>query len=188
MSNQPQIGIGQSGSLTPYDKSARTHNRRQRRKLRALLKRFGQVTPIIVDDNNVIVDGHAVWGELTNLGYTELQVVVAANRTSAEIRTLRLALNRVAEDAVWDNEKLRAEFAELIELGIDLDLTGFDTVEIDMTLSIDEPAGDAVEEVAASDLTPKAGEVTEDGDVWRAGRHRIACGDARDKGLLPRWT
>jgi ParB-like chromosome segregation protein Spo0J len=107
MSNQPQIGIVPIGSLTPYDKSARIHNRRQRRKLRALLKRFGQVLPIVIDDNGVIVDGHAVWEELINLGYTELQVVVAANRTSAEIRTLRLALNRVAADAAWDNDKLR---------------------------------------------------------------------------------
>ena len=147
-----------------------------------------QVLPIVIDDNGVIVDGHAVWEELKGLGHTEVQVVVAANRTLAEVRTLRLALNRVAEDAVWENEKLRAEFAELIELGIDLDLTGFDTVEIDMTLSIGEPTGDAVEEVAASDLTPKAGEVTEDGDVWRAGRHLIACGDARDKDLLLRLT
>ena len=68
MSNQPQIGIVPIGSLTPYDKSARIHNRHQRRKLRTLLKRFGQVTPIIVDDNGVIVDGHAVWEELTRPG------------------------------------------------------------------------------------------------------------------------
>ena len=139
MSNQPQIGIVPIGNVTPYDKSARIHNRHQRRKLRTLLKRFGQVLPIVIDDNGVIVDGHAVWEELKGLGHTEIQVVVAANRTLAEIRTLRLALNRIAEDAVWDNEKLRAEFAELIELGIDVDLTGFDTVEVDMTLSIAEP-------------------------------------------------
>ena len=107
-------------------------------------------------------------GGADNLGHTEIQVVVAANRTLAEIRTLRLALNRVAAERAWDNEKLRTEFAELIELGIDLDLTGFDTVEIDMTVSIAEPTGDAVEEVAASNLMPKAGEVTEVGDVWRA--------------------
>ena len=64
MSNQPQIGIVPIGSLTPYVKSARIHNRHQRRKLRTLLKRFGQVLPIVVDDNGVIVDGHAVWEEL----------------------------------------------------------------------------------------------------------------------------
>src|ERR1700693_5661356 len=144
MSNQPQIRIVPIGSLKPYEKSARIHNQRQRRKLRTLLKRFGQMTPIIVDDSDVIVDGHAVWEELTSLGYTEIQVVVAANRTLAEIRALRLALNRIAEEAAWDSDKLRAEFGELIELGIDLELTGFDTVEIDMTLSIGEPAGDAV--------------------------------------------
>ena len=186
MSNQPQIGIVPIGSVTPYGNSARVHNRQQRRKLRTILKRFGQVLPILVDDNGVIVDGHAVWEELRGLGHTEIQVVVAANCSSAEIHTLRLALNRVAEEAAWDQDKLRTEFAELIEFGIDLELTGFDTFEIDMTLSIAEPAGDAVEEVAASDLMPRAGEVTEVGDVWRAGRHLIACGDARDKDLLLR--
>ena len=62
-----------------------------------------------VDDNGVIVDGHAVWEELRGLGHTEIQVVVAANCSSAEIHTLRLALNRVAEEAAWDKDKLRTD-------------------------------------------------------------------------------
>src|ERR1019366_10149882 len=166
MSNRLEIEIVPIGSVKPYENSARVHNARQLRKLVTGMTRFGQVTPIIVDENHVIVDGHAVWDALKKLGHTEIQVVVVRARSPAEIRAIRLALNRIAEDASWDRDKLRTEFGELIDLGIELDLTGFDTPEIDMTLSFDEPAGDAIEEVAASDLNPKAAVATAVGDIW----------------------
>jgi DNA modification methylase len=188
MSNHPETLIVPIDSLKPYDNSPRTHNRQQRRKLKKLLKGFGQVTPAIIDNNNEIVDGHAVWQALKDLGQTEIQVVRVANRSPAEIRALRLALNRVAEETVWDSHKLRTEFADLIQLGFDLDLTGFDSVEIDMALSLDEPASDAVEGALAKDLTPQRAVATVTGDVWCVGRHRIVCGDARDKGLISPLT
>ena len=62
-------------------------------------------------------------GELRGLGHTEIQVVAAANCSSAEIHTLRLALN-LSRRSTWDQDKLRTEFAELIEFGIDFELTG----------------------------------------------------------------
>ncbi len=188
MSNRLEIEIVPIGSVKPYENSARVHNARQLRKLVTGMTRFGQVTPIIVDENHVIVDGHAVWDALKKLGHTEIQVVVVRARSPAEIRAIRLALNRIAEDASWDRDKLRTEFGELIDLGIELDLTGFDTPEIDMTLSFDEPAGDAIEEVAASDLNPKAAVATAVGDIWAMGPHLAACGDARDKDLVSRLT
>src|ERR1019366_3764500 len=175
-------------SLTPYNQSARIHNRAQHRKLEKILSRFGQVLPIIVDDKNVVIDGHAVLQGLKALGRTEIQVVVAASRDPVEIRALRLALNRIPADAGWDREKLRTEFAQLIDLGTDMELTGFDTVEIDMTLAIDEPADDACETIPIDDLTSKPIAATVTGDIWRLGRHRIACGDARDKDLIARLT
>jgi DNA modification methylase len=172
-------------AVKPSPHAARQHNRHQRHKLLSLLKKFGQVTPIIVDENYAIVDGHAVYEAMLELGYDEIAVIVVANRTEAEIRALRLALNRISQDTQWDAPKLKAEFEALIALSFDLDLTGFGAVEIDMALSIDAPAGNTVEEVAAADVEPQNGPtVTQPGDIWHLGRHVVACGDARDAGHL----
>lgn len=168
-------------TVKPSPHSARQHSRAQRRKLNLLITKFGQVTPIIVDENYVIVDGHAVYEALVELGHDQIAVVVVANRSEAEIRALRLALNRIGQDTQWDAPKLKAEFEALIALSFELDLTGFDAVEIDMALSIDFPTGNMVEEVAAADVDPQAGPtVVQPGDVWHLGRHIVACGDARD--------
>jgi DNA modification methylase len=172
--------------VKPYAGHARVHNNKQRRKLVALLQKFGQVTPIIVDADNVIVDGHAVHISLQELGYDEVAVVVAKSHDAAEIRALRLALNRLSEESGWDSGALRAEFRELLNLGFEMDLTGFDAVEIDMALAIDEPGVGAVEAEAAEDVAPIATPAVTRGDVYLLGRHAIACGDARDADLVNR--
>ena len=185
MKNSIEILYPLISAIKPSPRAARQHNQHQRRKLKSLPTKFGQVTPIIVDENYVIVDGHAVYETMRELGYDEIAVVVVANRTEAEIRALRLALNRVTQDTQWDAPKLQAEFEALIALSFDLDLTGLDAVEVDMALSIDAPIGNTVEEVAAAEVEPQVGPtVTQQGDVWHLGRHVVACGDARDAGHL----
>ena len=169
--------------VKPAPHHARTHNRVQRRKLATLLRRFGQVTPIFVDAENTIVDGHAVHAALVELGYDEIAAVVVRNRDPNEIRALRLALNRVPQDAGWDETVLRDELRALLDLGFEMELTGFDAVEIDMALSIDEPGVGAIEAEASEDLTPPANPTVMPGDIYRLGRHTIACGDARDADL-----
>lgn len=79
-----------------------------------------------------LIDGHAVFETLVELGHDEIAVVRLQNRTEAEIRALRLALNRIGQDAVWDDARLRGEFEYLISTGFELDLTGFEAVEIDI--------------------------------------------------------
>lgn len=182
MKNSLEIIYLPIAAVRPSPHTARNHNQAQRRKLRSLLEKYGQVAPIIVDANHEIVDGHAVHAVLQELRYDEIQVVVVRNRTDAEIRALRLALNRIGEDTKWDAAKLKGEFEALMSLGFDLDLTGFNNIEIDMTLSIDDaPAADAVEEVVAADVEPQGGPtVSKVGDLWRLGRHVVGCGDARD--------
>ena len=114
---------------------------------------------------------------MVELGYDEIAVVVVGNRTEAEIRALRLAPQWYQPGYAVGRPKVKAEFEALIALSFDLELTGFDAVEIDMALSIDAPIGNTVEEVVAADVEPKAGPtVTQPGDVWHLGRHVVACG------------
>jgi DNA modification methylase len=177
-------------ALKPSPHAARQHGGAQRRKLKSILSRFGQVVPLPVDaTTGALIDGHAVFDILVELGYDEIAVVRLENRSEAEIRALRLALNRVGQDAVWDREKLRGEFEYLLSAGFDLDLSGFEAVEIDMALSIDAPIAALVEEEEAEDIEPADGPtVAQLGDVFHLGAHKIGCGDSRDGAFIGALT
>ncbi|MBB5052917.1 DNA modification methylase [Afipia massiliensis] len=184
--NSLEIVYLKATAIKPSPHAARQHSSAQRRKLKAILRQFGQVVPLPLDAaTGTLIDGHAVFDALVELGHDEIAVVQLENRSEPEVRALRLALNRVAQDAVWDNAKLRGEFEYLISVGFDLDLGGFEAVEIDMALSIDTPAANTVEEEALDDLAPMAGpSAAKPGDVFRLGDHLIGCGDARDTAFI----
>ncbi|MBT6529341.1 MAG: DNA modification methylase, partial [Betaproteobacteria bacterium] len=148
-----------------------------------LLRQFDQIVPIIIDANNTIVDGHAVLDALKELGHDQIATITVANRSSEEIQALRLALNRLPEEGDWDSQRLKSEFKELLEIGFDLELTGFDQVEIDMALSIDDLTSGVVEDPPAS-LDPDETVVSKIGDIWLLNHHRVLCGDARDRTSL----
>ncbi|GHE80192.1 hypothetical protein GCM10019059_43120 [Camelimonas fluminis] len=61
--------------LKPYTRSPRVHGRSQRRKAKDILSRFGQVTPVIIDADNVIVDGHLVVETLGELGHSQVSAL-----------------------------------------------------------------------------------------------------------------
>jgi hypothetical protein len=165
--------------IKPSPEHARRHNKNQLRKLKQQIRRFGQIVPVIVDQNGVIVDGHAVWTVMRELGSGEIAVIVVANRTDPEIKALRLALNRIPQDAGWDNDALRKELESLVSLSFDLELTGFDAVEIDHFLEVDVPKLNVAED-GEPIPAPESPAVTAAGDIWICGSHRIGCGDARD--------
>jgi ParB-like chromosome segregation protein Spo0J len=133
-------------AIKPYARHARRHSKRTIEKIKLIIGRYGQVAPIIVDPANVIVDGHAVWQAMRELGAGEIAAVVVSGRSDPEIKALRLALNRLPQEAGWINGTLRDELEELVTLSFDLDLTGFDAVEIDHVLDVDDPKLNAVED------------------------------------------
>jgi DNA modification methylase len=169
--------------VRPYPGHARSHNKRQIEKLKQLIRHYGQVIPVVVDRDAVIVDGHAVWKAMCELGSGEIAVVVVANRTDPEINALRLALNRIPADASWDTDRLREELEKLVSLSFDLELTGFDAVEIDHLLEVDVPKLNVTED---SEQIPalQSPAITAVGDIWICGRHRIGCGDAQDHAFI----
>ena len=154
------------------------------------MRRYGIIVPIVIDGGNVIVDGLARWEIALKLGYTHVPTVSVANWSPADVKALRLALNRLAEEAVWDRAALHREFQALIDANFDLDLTGFDTVEIESALEIGASAPGDVEELDASSIADGLPVISRPGDVWElagnAGKHHIACGDFRDDDLRHR--
>jgi DNA modification methylase len=181
--NIPQWKTVPIESIKPYPGRARVHKKAQQSKLEKVIGHYGQVTPIVVDNNNEIIDGHAVWEAMKALEHDEIAVVVVVNCTEPEIKALRLALNRIACDAGWDNEVLRADFELFVSIGFDLELTGFDAVEIDGILDVDVQKLNVVEEEAVIPAAQKL-PITGIGDIWNCGKHRIGCGDACDQDFV----
>ncbi|RZN08872.1 DNA methylase N-4 [Bradyrhizobium genosp. SA-3] len=161
--------------LKPLGRETRRHPKNQIVRIAAIIGECGFVAPVVVDHKRRVVAGRAVIEAAKQLGLGEVPVVTVRDLPYAKLRALRLALNRLTEDASWDAEALRAEFAELLTIDpqIDLQLTGFSTGELDVAMSVSEDLEDKVP-------PPEAGaSVTRLGDLWILGDNRLLCADAR---------
>lgn len=178
-------------ALVPYARNARVHSDAQVGQIAASIREFGFVAPIIVDENDGVIAGHGRLEAARVLGLDTVPVIVRVGLTEAQARAYRLADNRIALGASWDDELLAAEVAALrADGGIDLALTGFDDAEIERMVAEVAGAVDAIEGADAggaegadpADDMPAARPpaVTRTGDVWRMGPHRVMCGDATD--------
>ena len=156
-------------TVKPYARHARRHSKAKIGKLKKLLGQFGQVAPILVDGDNVIISGHALHTAMRELGAGEIAAISIVGRSETEIKALRLALNRLLLEAAWDDDDLRAELQGLVELSFDLDLTGFDAPEIDSLLDLDLPKKNIVEDDAEISTIGDVA-VSSKRDIWICGR------------------
>jgi DNA methylase len=179
LSNSMSVQRVPIDELKPAERPIRHHSKKQRAKIQKSVDAFGQVAPVPVTPDGEIIDLELVWRTLKESGATHVNVLVIADKSPAEIKALRLMLNRSAQDAVWDDENLRSVFQELIDLNFDLELTGFDPPEIDYTLNLDIPRAN-VEENASDIPSVEAKAVSWPGSIWALGQHRLGCGTATD--------
>jgi len=170
--------------LVPYANNARTHSKEQLLQLRASLREFGFVNPVIVDKGLNIIAGHGRVLAAKAEGMTEIPCVFAEHLTQAQKKAYIIADNKLALNAGWDEQLLALEFAGLKELDFDLSLTGFDASEIETLLS--DPNSDVQDD--DFDLTAALEEAAFvlPGDIWTLGRHRLICGDATDAPTVQR--
>lgn len=167
-------------TLRPYARNARTHSNKQIRQIAKSIQRFGFCNPVLIDDHEQIIAGHGRVAAARLLGITQVPTVRLAHLSDVEKRAYILADNRLAEKAGWDREILAIELQALVELDFEVELTGFETAEVDLILEeADEAAGGPG---GREDETPtyKAGPaVTRPDDLWELGPHRLLCADAR---------
>ena len=170
------------GEIRPDPRNARTHPKRQVEQIVASIRTFGFANPILVDDAGVIIAGHGRLLAAKAMGMAEVPTITLGGLDEPRKRALRLADNKIALNAGWDLDLLKAELGELSALDIELDLTltGFAAGEIDVILGDGEDLDDEI--VPAVPKTPQ----TKLGDIWILGEHRIGCGDGRDPDFLRR--
>jgi hypothetical protein len=142
------------------------------------IRRFW-TNPILIDETGTILAGHGRWEAARRLGMTEVPTVTISGLIDSDKRAVVIADNRLPEQAVWDFDLLRGHFQDLINLDFDVELTGFSTGEIDLLIdgSQQSVAADPADDLAG--LAPEGPAVSQVGDVWELGRHRLACGDAQ---------
>ena len=110
--------------LIPYVNNARTHSPEQINKLRASLREFGFINPVIIDRDKNIIAGHGRVMAAREEGIREVPCVLVDYLTEAQKKAYILADNRMALDAGWDEEMLRVEIESLQGEAFDLSLTG----------------------------------------------------------------
>jgi len=171
-----QIEYRAVADLIPHARNAKQHSDAQVAQIAASIREFGWGAPVIVDGKNNIVSGHGRVLAARKLGMTEVPVVPMAHLTDIQRRALILADNKIGENASWDNELLGLELAELQDAGFDLELTGFSEDKWNELI-----AGDGDQEgLTDDDSVPEVGEtaVSQSGDIWVLGEHKLLCGDA----------
>jgi DNA modification methylase len=170
-----------TGKLKPNPRNPRTHSKKQVQLLAAAIKEFGVFVPVVVDENDVILAGHARVDAAKLLGMPKVPTMRVQHLTPDRKRAFALAENRLAELAGWDDELLGAELGELSssELDFEFEITGFDTVDIDRLEAV--TAEESVEPEVVTEPDRQEPAISALGDLWQLGAHRLFCGSALEE-------
>ena len=178
MKTTTELNLVSIDKLIPYVNNARTHSPEQINKLRASLREFGFINPVIIDKDFNIIAGHGRVLAARTEGIQEIPCVLVDYLTEAQKKAYILADNRMAMDAGWDEELLKVELESLEGEAFDLSLTGFDEKELADLFKEDSEIQDDDYDLTAA--LEKASFV-EKGDRWIVGRHVLYCGDATNE-------
>ena len=108
--------------LVPYENNPR-HNDAAVDATIASMQQCGNIDPIEVDENNVILSGHTRRLALLKMGYEESDVIRVTGLNEHQKKKYRLLANKTNEFAGWDFNKLEEELNGLDFEGFDF---GFD--------------------------------------------------------------
>ena len=162
-------------SLIAYSRNPRKNDHAVKQ-MAGVIREFGFRIPIIAMSTGDVVDGHLRLKAAQHLGLETVPVLLADDLTPSQIKAFRLLANRSATWADWDDELLGLELAELQDAGFNLELTGFTEDEWDALIAGDESTEGLTDDDAVPEVTDNA--VTQPGDVWLLGEHKVICGDA----------
>src|SRR3569623_248605 len=165
--------------LVPYARNPRKNDAAIDR-MCSSIREFGFKIPCLVRSDGEVVDGHLRLKAAHKLGLAEIPVILCDEWTPAQVKAFRLLVNRSVIWADWDEELLGLELQELQEADFDLSFTGFEGREIDELLQIPD-------EEKANEAPPlPAVAVTQPGDLWVLGKHRVLCGDCTNAEAVQR--
>lgn len=171
-------------TLTEYPNNPRQHDTKQLIKIQNSIEKFGFINPILVDEHNEIIAGHARLAAARLAHLPQVPVIRLEHLSTAQKKAYRIADNKLAELGTWSVENLQLEFQEPEKLDLDfsLGITGFDMGDIDLILEGKEAKADP--KANNIPFIPDNEVVTREGDIWILGEHRIICGNSLQKETL----
>jgi DNA modification methylase len=187
----PAIEIWPISRFRPYEKNPRK-NDHVIDQMVASIREFGFKIPILARSDGEVVDGHLRLKAAVKLGLAELPAILCDEWTPAQVKAFRVMVNKSVEWADWDADLLNVELLDLKEMDFDLGLTGFDVPEVDGLLEqtweppsrdlLKPPVPEVVPPVPPGDEDAQVAlpvhPVSEPGDTWVLGDHRLMCGDS----------
>lgn len=180
MNKVSEMNLVDVDKLIPYVNNARTHSKEQINKLRASIREFGFINPVIIDRDYNVIAGHGRILASQEEGIDKVPCVFVDYLTDAQKKAYIIADNRMALDADWDEELLKIEIESLKDDDFDLSFTGFDESEL-LDLFGDDSKGKVEDDNFDLSSALEKASFVEKGDVWTVGKHRLMCGDTTSK-------
>lgn len=173
------------GTIQSNPHNSRTHSKRQIRQIADSIQAFGFTNPVLLDDKNTIIAGHGRVEAAKLLGIPEVPTIQRKDLSPDQIRAYVIADNKLAANAGWDNSILAIELQHLLNIDTEFDITvtGFEIPEIDLLLSPEDERTDTDD---VFEVEEDAQPITQTGDIWNLGKHKVLCGDASDESSYPK--
>ena len=182
---QSQIDYLPIEALIPYARNSRTHDPAQVAQIAASIKAFGFTNPVLVDGAGGIIAGHGRVLAARQLNLQTVPCIRLSHLTENQTRAYVIADNQLALNAGWNQEMLLLEIQALQAAEFNLDLLGFTPAEL-AALMPELVAPGLTDEDAVPEVRPDP--VSQLGDVWLLGGHRVMCGDATSIEQLEQLT
>jgi DNA modification methylase len=165
--------------LIPYVKNARTHSPSQIGQIAGAIREFGFTNPLLVDEHNSILAGHGRLLAAQKLKMIEVPCIVVEGLTQSQKRALMISDNKIALNSGWDEDLLMQELGDIASDGFDLNIIGFNEAEMAALLGGGSPGAGLSDpdDIPSTPVHP----VSEPGDSWILGSHRLQNGDCRDQ-------
>lgn len=166
--------------------SLRTIPKKLIRQRAKCIEEHGIPIPILADEKKGLIAGEIDLLAAKLLDLDVVPVIRITHLNEEQIRVMRIAIHRFAELEEWDKPILGRELQSLVDLQVNIELTGFEIPEVDLLIQQELPKlhNQALDDCPPA--TPDHTVVTRIGDLWICGRHRVLCGNACNKSHMIR--
>ena len=174
---QLQVQYLPTSLLRPDSGNARKHSQRQLVRLKAIVAEFGFTNPILIDEDSMVIAGHARLEVAQMLGMNTVPCLRLEHLSASQKTALALADNKLGDMSEFDPQKLATQLAQLCSIDFNVELTGFETAEADILLEMPGfGIADPNDSIAEPDRD--ASPISQAGDLWQLGQHRLLVGNS----------